>query len=196
MPIPAVNYAETGATTIGHEMGHGFDDEGRQFDAKGRLHDWWTNATATKYKVKADRLAAQFDQYEPIPGVHIKGKLTLGENLADLGGIEAAYDAYRRYVVRHGEPPVIDGYTGDQRFFIFFFFFFTRSVVLCACSRLIFVLLNSSGNSRWTPQLRAIPVVGLPLIRTRPDRWRRSWKSRELFPLADRRPPPNRGRRR
>ena len=115
---PAVNYAETGATTIGHEMGHGFDDEGRQFDAKGRLRDWWTPATAAKYKVKADRLAAQFDQYEPIPGVHIKGKLTLGENLADLGGLEAAYAAYRRYVARHGEPPVIDGYTGDQRFFI------------------------------------------------------------------------------
>jgi endothelin-converting enzyme/putative endopeptidase len=115
---PAVNYAETGATTIGHEMGHGFDDEGRQFDAKGRLHDWWTKATADKYKVKADRLAAQFDQYEPIPGVHIKGKLTLGETLADLGGLEAAYAAYRRYVARHGEPPVIDGFTGDQRFFI------------------------------------------------------------------------------
>ncbi|HEY7006022.1 MAG TPA: M13 family metallopeptidase [Sphingomicrobium sp.] len=115
---PAVNYAETGATTIGHEMGHGFDDEGRQFDEKGRLHDWWTPATATKYKVKADRLAAQFDTYEPIPGVHVKGKLTLGENLADLGGLEAAYAAYRRYVARHGEPPVIDGFTGDQRFFI------------------------------------------------------------------------------
>ena len=115
---PAVNYAETGATTIGHEMGHGFDDQGRQYDAKGRLHDWWTKETAAKYKAKADRLAAQFDQYEPIPGVHIKGKLTLGENLADLGGLEAAYAAYRRYVSRHGEPPVIDGYTGDQRFFI------------------------------------------------------------------------------
>jgi endothelin-converting enzyme/putative endopeptidase len=115
---PAVNYAETGATTIGHEMGHGFDDEGRQFDAKGRLRDWWSKSTADKYKVKADKLAAQFDRYEPLPGVHIKGKLTLGENLADLGGLEAAYDAYRRYVARHGEPPVIDGYTGDQRFFI------------------------------------------------------------------------------
>ncbi|MEP6983129.1 MAG: M13 family metallopeptidase [Sphingomicrobium sp.] len=115
---PAVNYAETGATTIGHEMGHGFDDEGRQFDAKGRLRDWWTPATAAKYKLKADRLAAQFDQYEPLPGVRIKGKLTLGENLADLGGLETAYAGYRRYVSRHGEPPVIDGFTGDQRFFI------------------------------------------------------------------------------
>ena len=115
---PAVNYAETGATTIGHEMGHGFDDSGRQYDAKGRLRDWWTKATADKYKLKADRLAAQFDQYEPIPGVRIKGKLTLGENLADLGGLEAAYAAYRRYVARHGEPPVINGFTGDQRFFL------------------------------------------------------------------------------
>jgi endothelin-converting enzyme/putative endopeptidase len=114
----AVNYAETGATTLGHEMGHGFDDEGRQFDPQGRLRDWWTPATAAKYKVKADRLAKQFDQYEPLPGVHIKGKLTLGENLADLGGLETAYAAYRRYVARHGEPPVLDGFTGDQRFFI------------------------------------------------------------------------------
>jgi endothelin-converting enzyme/putative endopeptidase len=93
---PAVNYAETGATTIGHEMGHGFDDQGRQYDDQGRLRDWWTKATAAKYVVKADRLAAQFDKYEPVPGVHIKGKLTLGENLADLGGLETAYAAYRR----------------------------------------------------------------------------------------------------
>jgi len=115
---PAVNYAETGATTLGHEMGHGFDDEGRQFDARGRLRDWWTPETAAKYKLKADMLATQFDQYEPLPGMHIKGKLTLGENLADLGGLETAYAAYRRYVARHGEPPVIDGFTGDQRFFL------------------------------------------------------------------------------
>jgi len=115
---PAVNYAETGATTLGHEMGHAFDDEGRQFDPRGRLSDWWTPATAAKYKIKADRLAAQFDSYEPLPGVHIKGRLTLGENLADLGGLETAYAAYRRYVARHGEPPIIDGFTGDQRFFL------------------------------------------------------------------------------
>lgn len=115
---PAVNYAETGATTIGHEMGHGFDDQGRQFDEKGRLRDWWTKATAAKYTVQADRLAAQFDTYEPIPGTKIKGRLTLGENLADLGGLETAYAAYRRYVARHGEPPVLDGMTGDQRFFL------------------------------------------------------------------------------
>jgi endothelin-converting enzyme/putative endopeptidase len=115
---PAVNYAETGATTIGHEMGHGFDDQGRQFDETGRLRDWWSKETAAKYNVQADRLAGQFDQYEPISGVKIKGRLTLGENLADLGGLETAYAAYRRYVARHGEPPVLDGMTGDQRFFL------------------------------------------------------------------------------
>jgi putative endopeptidase len=114
---PAVNYGETGAT-IGHEMGHGFDDEGRQFDAQGRLRDWWTKASAERYNVHAEALAKQFDAYEPIPGVHIKGHLTLGENLGDLGGLEAAYAAYRRYVSRHGEPAVIDGFTGDQRFFL------------------------------------------------------------------------------
>ena len=114
---PAVNYGETGAT-IGHEMGHGFDDEGRQFDATGKLRDWWSKESADRYTAHAKKLVDQFDAYEPIPGVHIKGELTLGENLGDLGGLEAAYAAYRRYVARHGEPPVIDGYTGDQRFFI------------------------------------------------------------------------------
>ena len=114
---PAVNYGETGAT-IGHEMGHGFDDEGRQFDASGKLRDWWTPQSAERYTAHAQTLVTQFDAYEPIPGVHIKGQLTLGENLGDLGGLEAAYAAYRRYVARHGEPAVIDGYTGDQRFFL------------------------------------------------------------------------------
>jgi putative endopeptidase len=114
---PAVNYGETGAT-IGHEMGHGFDDEGRQFDSHGKLRDWWTKESADRYTAHAQMLVKQFDAYEPIPGIHIKGKLTLGENLGDLGGLEAAYAAYRRYVVRNGEPPVIDGFTGDQRFFL------------------------------------------------------------------------------
>jgi endothelin-converting enzyme/putative endopeptidase len=114
---PAVNYGMTGAT-IGHEMGHGFDDEGRQFNAQGKLRDWWTKQSAERYTAHAQNLVKQFDAYEPIPGVRIKGQLTLGENLGDLGGLETAYAAYRRYVSRHGEPAVIDGYTGDQRFFI------------------------------------------------------------------------------
>ena len=114
---PAVNYGAIGVV-IGHEMGHGFDDQGRQSDAQGRLRDWWTPATAALYVTRADALAAQYSAYEPIPGTHINGRLTLGENLGDLGGIQAAYAAYRRYVARHGEPAMRGGLTGDQRFFI------------------------------------------------------------------------------
>jgi endothelin-converting enzyme/putative endopeptidase len=114
---PASNYGSIGAT-IGHEIGHGFDDQGRKFDAHGKLADWWSPATAKLYTAKASRLVGQYDGYEPIPGVHIKGELTLGENLGDLGGLEIAYAAYRKYVAEHGEPPVIDGLTGNQRFFI------------------------------------------------------------------------------
>jgi putative endopeptidase len=114
---PAVNYAEAGAI-IGHEMGHGFDDEGRQFDAKGVLRDWWSKGTAAKYVANTNRIVDQFNAYEPIPGVHVKGKLTLGENLADLGGMETAYTAYQLYQQRHGKAPLIDGMTGEQRFFL------------------------------------------------------------------------------
>ena len=113
----ASNYGSIGAT-IGHEIGHGFDDQGRKFDEHGRLTDWWSAPTAKLYTTHADKLVAQYNGYEPIPGVHIKGQLTLGENLGDLGGLEVAYSAYRKYVAEHGEPPVIDGLTGDQRFFI------------------------------------------------------------------------------
>jgi putative endopeptidase len=114
---PAANYGGIGAV-IGHEMGHGFDDQGRQYDATGKVRDWWTAATADKFKARAAMLGKQFDSYEPVPGVHIKGDLTMGENIGDLGGLEIAYVAYRRYVAQHGEPPVIDGFTGDQRFLI------------------------------------------------------------------------------
>ena len=114
---PASNYGSIGAT-IGHEIGHGFDDQGRQYDASGRLRDWWTPAAAKAYEARTARLVKQYDGYEPVPGVHIKGQLTLGENIGDLGGLEVAYAAYRRYVAKHGEPGAIDGLTGDQRFFI------------------------------------------------------------------------------
>jgi endothelin-converting enzyme/putative endopeptidase len=114
---PAANYGSIGAT-IGHEIGHGFDDQGRKFDGSGKLRDWWTAESAKRYDAHASELVKQYDAYEPIPGVHIKGQLTLGENLGDLGGLEVAYAAYRRYVAKHGEPPVIGGLTGDQRFFI------------------------------------------------------------------------------
>ncbi len=114
---PAANYGSIGAT-IGHEIGHGFDDQGRKFDGSGKLRDWWSEASARQYEARAAKLVSQYDAFEPIPGVHIKGQLTLGENIGDLGGLEVAYAAYRRYVARHGEPPVIGGLTGNQRFFI------------------------------------------------------------------------------
>jgi putative endopeptidase len=114
---PAVNYGAIGAV-IGHEMGHGFDDQGRRFDASGKFRDWWSKDTAAKYQLRADALGKQYDQIEVLPGVKINGKLTMGENIGDLSGIETAYGAWRRYVTKHGEPRVVDGLTGDQRFFM------------------------------------------------------------------------------
>ena len=113
----ASNYGSIGAT-IGHEIGHGFDDQGRKSDAKGQLRDWWTEASAKAYNAQAAKLIKQYGEFEPLPGTRIKGELNLGENLGDLGGLEVAYAAYKKYVAKHGEPPVIDGLTGDQRFFI------------------------------------------------------------------------------
>jgi endothelin-converting enzyme/putative endopeptidase len=116
---PAVNYGSIGAV-IGHEIGHGFDDNGRRFDAQGRLRDWWTASSGEKFAERAARLRDQYGQYEALPGLKVNGQLTLGENIGDLGGLEMAYAAYRRHVAKHGEPAVIDGLTGDQRFFLAF----------------------------------------------------------------------------
>jgi putative endopeptidase len=113
---PAVNYGSAGAV-IGHEITHGFDDQGRRIDSKGALRDWWTPEDAKRFAEQSARLGAQYDAYEPVPGVHINGSLTMGENIADLGGLLAALDAY--HVSLHGKPaPVLDGLTGDQRFFL------------------------------------------------------------------------------
>ena len=114
---PAVNYGAIGAI-IGHEMGHGFDDQGSQFGPTGKFENWWTDAAKTSFKTRTAALSAQYDAYEPIPGTHIKGGLTLGENIGDLGGIEAAYGAFQRYQAQHGKAPIIGGLTGDQRFFL------------------------------------------------------------------------------
>jgi putative endopeptidase len=113
----AANYGAIGAV-IGHEIGHGFDDQGRKFDAVGKVREWWTPETSKKYMARADKLGAQFSAYEPVKDLNINGKLTMGENIGDLGGLETAYLAYRRHVEKHGEPAVIGGVTGDQRFFI------------------------------------------------------------------------------
>lgn len=112
----AVNYGAMGAV-IGHEVSHLFDDQGRQTDANGLLRDWWTKTDAERFVAATDKLALQVGSYEPLPGKHVNGKLTLGESIADVAGLTVAYDAYRRSL-EGKEPPVIDGFSGDQRFFL------------------------------------------------------------------------------
>ena len=113
---PAINYGAIGGV-IGHELTHGFDDQGRKIDAAGALRDWWTPADAKAFDERAKKLGAQYDAFEPLLGVHINGNLTMGENIADLGGLTLALDAYHASL--RGKPaPIIDGLTGDQRVFI------------------------------------------------------------------------------
>lgn len=114
----ATNYGGIG-TVIGHEISHTFDSEGADFDAKGAVRNWWTPADYAHFKSVTAALAAQFDTYEPLPGVHVKGKQTLGEDIADLGGVNAALEAY--HVALEGKTaPAVGGFSGDQQFFIAF----------------------------------------------------------------------------
>lgn len=112
----AVNYGGIGAV-IGHEMTHGFDDEGRQYDGDGTLRDWWTKDDADKFKMRADQVVAQYNAFTVVDTLHVNGKLTLGENLADLGGLNVAYAAFKK--TKQGQSgEKIDGFTPDQRFFL------------------------------------------------------------------------------
>ena len=112
----AVNYGGIGGV-IGHEMGHGFDDQGSKSDAHGVLHTWWQPEDTQAFTARVDRLAAQYDGYTVLPGLNVNGRLTLGENIGDLGGLSVAYEAYHRTL--HGKPaPVLDGLSGDQRYFL------------------------------------------------------------------------------
>ncbi len=112
----AVNYGGIGAV-IGHEIGHGFDDQGRKFDGDGSLRDWWTEEDNTRFEERKQKLAAQYNSYEVIDGLTINGEFTSGENIGDLGGLGIAYKAYK-LSLNGKEVPVIDGLTGDQRFFL------------------------------------------------------------------------------
>jgi predicted metalloendopeptidase len=115
----AVNYGGMGAV-IGHEMTHGFDDQGRQYDAAGNLRDWWTPASAKAYNERAKAIIDQYAAYEPLPSLHINGELTQGENIADIGGLKIAYAAFKKAQARHPEEANknINGFTPDQRFFL------------------------------------------------------------------------------
>src|SRR5690606_22280880 len=112
----AANYGAIGAV-IGHEISHSFDNLGADFDAEGRLANWWSKADAEHFEAAGQKLVEQYDAYEPLPGLYINGEQTLGENITDLAGLEVAHDAYVKSL--GGKPaPVIDGLSGDQRFFL------------------------------------------------------------------------------
>jgi putative endopeptidase len=117
----AVNYGGIGAV-IGHEMTHGFDDQGRQFDAVGNLRDWWSPQSAAKFKERAQAIIQQYNEYEPLPGLHVNGELTQGENIADLGGMKLAYAALQKALDKNPQARAqkIDGFTPEQRFFLSF----------------------------------------------------------------------------
>ncbi|HEY5061134.1 MAG TPA: M13 family metallopeptidase, partial [Gemmatimonadaceae bacterium] len=114
----AANYGALGGSWAGHELTHGFDDEGRHFDAKGNLRDWWTPADSAHFTREAQKVVDQFNGYIQIDTLHVNGKLTLGENIADYGGTLTAYDALKRALARNGRPGPIDGFTPEQRFFL------------------------------------------------------------------------------
>src|SRR5439155_5521327 len=112
----AVNYGAIGAV-IGHEISHGFDDQGPKSDGDGNLRDWWTADDAKAFEARATRLGAQFESYTPLPGMKINGRQTLGENIGDLSGIAVAFRAYKLSLAGK-TPPIVGGFTGDQRFFL------------------------------------------------------------------------------
>jgi putative endopeptidase len=113
-----MDYGAIGAT-IGHEISHSFDDQGALFDAQGRLRNWWQPDDFAHFRASGARLAAQFDRYDPFPDLHVNGKQTLGENIADVAGLNAAYDAYR--LATQGAPPLnLSGFDADQLFFLSF----------------------------------------------------------------------------
>jgi len=113
---PAVNYGAIGAV-IGHEIGHGYDDQGREFDEAGKIRNWWTPETNERFNAAIARLGEQYDAFCPLEGACVNGNFTMGENIGDLGGLEMAYTAYKLFLGGR-EAPVVDGFTGDQRFFM------------------------------------------------------------------------------
>jgi predicted metalloendopeptidase len=117
---PAVNFGSTGGGTIGHEMTHGFDDEGSQFDADGNLRDWWSKSTKDEFGKATQCVVDQFAQYEAVPGVKLNGKLTAGENIADIGGVKLGFQAYQQWRGQQSTPPPakVDSFTDDQLYFL------------------------------------------------------------------------------
>ena len=144
----AVNYGGIGVV-IGHEMTHGYDDQGRKFDADGNLNDWWTEADAKAFDERAQLVVNEYNGFEALPGLHVNGKLTLGENLADLGGVHIAYAAMERALAKDPtKRKTIDGFTPEQRFFISFAQIWRTNVREAEAQRLITVDAHSPGKFR------------------------------------------------
>jgi len=144
----AVNYGAIGVV-IGHEITHGYDDEGRKYDAEGNLNEWWTEADSKEFDARAQKVVDEYDAFETLPGVHVNGKLTLGENLADLGGVSIAYDALERTLARDpSKRKMIDGFTPEQRFFISFAQVWRTNIRDAEARRLVTVDPHSPGRFR------------------------------------------------
>ncbi|HEV2695944.1 MAG TPA: M13 family metallopeptidase [Verrucomicrobiae bacterium] len=144
----AVNYGAIGVV-IGHEMTHAFDDQGRKFDADGNLNDWWSPADAQAFETRAQKLVDEFNGFEALPGMHVNGKLTLGENLADLGGVSIAYEALQRDLAKDpSRRKTIDGFTPEQRFFLSFAQVWRINIREAEARRLVTVDPHSPGEFR------------------------------------------------
>ncbi len=144
----AVNYGGIGVV-IGHEMTHGYDDEGRKYDADGNLNGWWTDADAKAFEARAQLVVDEYNGFEALPGLHVNGKLTLGENLADLGGVHIAYEALERVLAKDpSKRRTIDGFTPEQRFFISFAQIWRTNIRPAEAERLITVDPHSPGQFR------------------------------------------------
>jgi putative endopeptidase len=144
----AVNYGGIGVV-IGHEITHGYDDQGRKHDAEGNLKQWWTAADAKEFEARAQKVVEEYNGFEPLPGVHVNGRLTLGENIADLGGVSIAYDALERELARvPAKRKIIDGLTPEQRFFIAFAQVWRTNVRDAEARRLVMTDPHSPGRFR------------------------------------------------
>jgi endothelin-converting enzyme/putative endopeptidase len=153
---PALNFGAIGMV-VGHELTHGFDDEGRQFDAEGNLRDWWSPPVGAEFDKRATCVEHQYDDYVPVDDLHLKGKLTLGENIADLGGVRLSFASFERTQRAHSSTPASGGFTPEQQFFVGF------AQSWCANYRAEALRLLVATNPHSPPKFRVIgPLSNLP----------------------------------
>jgi len=169
----AVNYGAIGVV-IGHEITHGYDDQGRKYDADGNLNEWWTDADAKEFNARAQKVVDEYNTFKPLPGLHVNGKLTLGENLADLGGVNIAYDALERVLAKDpAKRKDIDGFTPEQRFFISFAQIWRTNIRDADARRLATVDPHSPGQFRsFGPLLNFQPFYDAFDIKEGDPMWR------------------------